>query len=190
MKRLAAALLTALAATGGMWFATGSPASAHATSTEPAAQTQTREQAELTLARQASARYHDVQTAIADGFVPTQTCTDQPGVGGMGYHYSNPANIRDGVLDVTKPEMLLYVPTGHGPRLAGVEFFKADADQNLATDDDRPTLFGVDFNGPMPGHQPGMPIHYDLHVWLWMDNPSGMFAPWNPRVTCPTATTT
>jgi hypothetical protein len=42
----------------------------------------------------------------------------------------------------------------------------------------------------MPGHQPGMPIHYDLHVWLWMDNPSGMFAPWNPRVRCPTATTT
>jgi hypothetical protein len=31
-----------------------------------------------------------------------------------------------------------------------------------------------------------MPIHYDLHVWLWKKNPSGMFARWNPTVTCPT----
>jgi hypothetical protein len=30
-----------------------------------------------------------------------------------------------------------------------------------------------------------MPIHYDLHVWLWQHNPSGLFAPWNPDVTCP-----
>jgi hypothetical protein len=23
-----------------------------------------------------------------------------------------------------------------------------------------------------------------LHVWLWKHNPSGMFADWNPNVTC------
>jgi hypothetical protein len=27
--------------------------------------------------------------------------------------------------------------------------------------------------------------HYDLHVWLWKDNPEGMFTPTNPAVTCP-----
>jgi hypothetical protein len=29
-----------------------------------------------------------------------------------------------------------------------------------------------------------MPVHYDLHVWLWQDNPAGMFALFNPTVTC------
>src|SRR5512132_574547 len=28
-------------------------------------------------------------------------------------------------------------------------------------------------DGPMPGHSPTMPIHYDLHGRLWQDNPSG-----------------
>jgi hypothetical protein len=32
-----------------------------------------------------------------------------------------------------------------------------------------------------------MPIHYDLHVWLYKHNPAGMFAAWNPRVSCPDA---
>ncbi|MEH0423926.1 hypothetical protein [Streptomyces sp. B21-083] len=71
-------------------------------------------------------------------------------------------------------------------RLVGAEWIVVDKDQNLATDDDRPSLFGVPFDGPMLGHEPGMPIHYDLHVWLWKKNPSGMFARWNPTVTCPT----
>jgi hypothetical protein len=26
--------------------------------------------------------------------------------------------------------------------------------------------------------------HYDLHVWLFRDNPSGEFAPFNPNVSC------
>jgi hypothetical protein len=30
----------------------------------------------------------------------------------------------------------------------------------------------------------GFPAYYDLHVWLYRDNPSGMFAPYNPAVTC------
>lgn len=25
---------------------------------------------------------------------------------------------------------------------------------------------------------------YELHVWAWKDNPSGMFADWNPQVSC------
>ena len=72
-------------------------------------------------------------------------------------------------------------------RLGGreLEYFTVDADQDLATDDDRPTLFGVPFDGPMLGHTPEMPIHYDLHVWLYRHNPAGTFAMWNPRVRCP-----
>lgn len=67
---------------------------------------------------------------------------------------------------------------------AGVEYFKADADQDLATDGDRPSLYGHPFEGPMPGHEPGMPVHFDLHVWLYRSNPLGMLSTWNPNVKC------
>jgi hypothetical protein len=26
--------------------------------------------------------------------------------------------------------------------------------------------------------------HFDRHVWLYRDNPTGMFSPFNPAVTC------
>jgi hypothetical protein len=26
--------------------------------------------------------------------------------------------------------------------------------------------------------------HYDLHVWLWKENPAGLFKPINPSMTC------
>jgi hypothetical protein len=62
---------------------------------------------------------------------------------------------------------------------------RVDADGSLATDDDRPSIFGQPFDGPMPGHNPAMPVHYDLHVWLSADNPSGLFAQFNPSLSCP-----
>jgi hypothetical protein len=48
-------------------------------------------------------------------------------------------------------------------------------------------LFGQPFDGPMEGHEPLMPHsthHYDLHVWLWKENPAGLFKPTNPTLTC------
>ena len=76
-------------------------------------------------------------------------------------------------------------PPASAPRTPTIEYFQADADQDLATDPDRPVLFGMPFDGPMLGHEPGMPIHYDLHVWLYRHDPAGRFAMWNPRVHCP-----
>ena len=40
------------------------------------------------------------------------------------------------------------------------------------------------FDGPMPGHEPGMPVHYDLHAYIWRHNPHGTFTAWNPNVHC------
>lgn len=134
--------------------------------------------------RQWTEKYHDVRAAVADGYVPTDVCVSSP-EGGMGYHYVNPALVMDGVVDFKRPEVVVFVPSPTGPRLGAVEYLQPDADQNLATDDDRPSVFGHPFDGLMPGHEPGMPIHYDLHVWLWKHNPSGLFAPWNPTVVCP-----
>jgi hypothetical protein len=127
--------------------------------------------------------YEDVRRALADGFVPVSECTESP-AGGMGVHFLNPARAMAPV-DATKPAILLYLPTADGGhRLLGAEWFQADADQDLGTDDDRPALWGRPFDGPMVGHEPGMPVHYDLHVWLYEANPAGVFASWNPAVSC------
>jgi hypothetical protein len=135
----------------------------------------------LAAVRAATAKYHRVDAAIAAGYRPSEGCAASP-EGAMGRHYLNPALM--GSIDPARPAILLYVPTENGLRLAGVEWFQADADQDLATDGDRPSLFGQPFDGPMPGHEPGMPAHYDLHAWVWADNPSGVFAPWNPSLSC------
>ena len=89
-------------------------------------------------------------------------------------------------LDGDAPAVPAPKPTAESRRLVAAEWIVVDKDQNLETDDDRPSLFGMPFDGPMAGHEEGMPIYYDLHVWLWKKNPSGMFARWNPTVTCPT----
>lgn len=135
--------------------------------------------------RRMSGRYHSQTQAEKAGFLADTVCVAVPGLGGMGYHHVNPTRI-DTVLDLDEPEVLLYATAPNGKmRLTGVEYLVVDADQNLATTGDRPSLAGHPFDGPMPGHAPGMPVHYDLHVWAWEENPAGDFATWNPAVTCP-----
>lgn len=99
--------------------------------------------------RAATARYHDVIVAIAAGYVPTQECAASP-AGAMGYHYVKPALLAQ-PMDARTPQLLLYLPTSDGLELGGVEWRQVDADQNLSTDADRPSLLGQSFNGPMPG---------------------------------------
>jgi hypothetical protein len=142
--------------------------------------------AQLREARHATYAFRDVEAAKAAGYAQASECVEDPKYGGMGIHYANQRLIDDGKLDVTRPEILVYQPTaGGGLRLGALEYFQVDGDQDLATADDRPSLYGVPFDGPMLGHSPGMPIHDDLHVWLYKDNPAGIFAAYNPRVHCP-----
>ena len=138
---------------------------------------------QLAALKKSLAVYRDVRAAEADGFIPVSGC-EESDEGGMGVHYLNPARAAQ-APDAAKPAILLYAPDGDGTmRLLGAEWFQADADQDLHTDADRPTLFGQPFDGPMPGHNPMMPVHYDLHVWLYDSNPAGVFAPWNTSVHC------
>lgn len=178
---------TALVATAVAALVTGSagPAAAQDDPGSATAEVHSRDGAGAALAtlRRELRPYEDVRVALADGFVPVSECTESP-AGGMGVHFLNPARAM-APLDATKPALLLYLPTSDGGyRLLGAEWFQADADQDLSTDDDRPSLWGQPFDGPMLGHEPGMPIHYDLHVWLYQANPAGVFAPWNPAVKC------
>jgi hypothetical protein len=142
---------------------------------------------ELQAVKAATARYHSMTQAQAAGYsVAGEPCVAEPGLGTMGIHAVNGPLIGGPSINALQPEILLYLPKANGElELIGVEYFKVDADQNLATDGDRPSLFGHPFDGPMPGHNETMPIHYDLHVWLWADNPADMFAPFNPSLSCP-----
>jgi hypothetical protein len=144
---------------------------------------------ELQEVRAAVARYHSFEQAEKDGYWirPGEPCVASPG-GTMGIHAINLALMFDDndTLDPARPEILLYVPGEDGSlKLVGVEYWKRDADQSLATNDDKPSLFGRAFEGPMPGHGNwGMPVHYDLHVWVAEENPSGVFAMFNPAASC------
>lgn len=186
MKRLTGLALAACAASTSLLAAP--PQTAYAAATVVRSDTAHHSRAglkrQLAKVRRATARFRQPSAALKAGYTPSPTCVEMPGVGGMGFHYVNVRNVADGVLDIRKPEMLVYVPTESGLRLGAVEYFQIDADQDLHTDTDRPTLFGREFDGPMLGHEPGMPIHYDLHLWLYRHNPTGRFAQWNPTVTC------
>ena len=139
---------------------------------------------DLQAVKASTARYHSIEQAEKAGYIVEPFCVSSP-LGGMGHHAVNPALMADDGIDLLQPEMLVYAPKENGKlELVAVEYWKADADQNLATAGDRPSLFGRPFDGPMPGHEPGMPIHYDLHVWLWSGNPAGFFAPFNPLLSC------
>ncbi len=100
--------------------------------------------------RRATARYHDPRTALAQGYVAAEYCVEDPQFGGMGLHYANPALLADPAIDASRPEVVIYERLAGGRlRLAAVEWFAVDPDQDLSTEEGRPSLFGTPFDGPM-----------------------------------------
>lgn len=142
--------------------------------------------ADLARLRRATARYHDVDVAIADGYLapPPEACVASP-AGGMGYHFVNPGNI-DLTIDPDRPEVLLYEPMANGKlRLVGAEFL-VHGDAWDAVNAEAPSFAGYAFDPPADRSAVAPPgPFYTLHVWIWRENPSGMVAPFNPRVSCP-----
>jgi hypothetical protein len=97
----------------------------------------------------------------------------------MGTHYINPARLMDPAVNILEPEILLYVESGNGVKLLGVEYwFSIGAPDTLVPNPAPPSpiIFGRPLDGPMEQHEPNQPPHYDLHVWLWKANPSSIFA--------------
>ena len=130
--------------------------------------------------RAATADFHHLATANAAGWsVRASDCVAVPGVGGMGWHYLNPALAGDGLVDAQLPEVLVYAPTpAGGRRLVAVEWVAP-----LALHPSPPTLFGETFHfNPHVGGPQGAWI---LHAWIWHHNPTGVFSDFNPRVSCP-----
>jgi hypothetical protein len=131
----------------------------------------------------ATAKYHSLRTARADGFAAfsldpnnpdVPTCFDSPD-GGMGVHFVRHI---DAVLDGNDPEALVYDVQRNGrSNLVAVEYI---VPEEFVDPNDPPMLFGE-----MLHHHPFLPV-YILHAWIWKSNPDGVFADFNPRVgACP-----
>jgi hypothetical protein len=134
--------------------------------------------------RLATAAFHDLAAAEDAGYGPFYLCTDEAGEGAMGQHYVNGALVGDPEIDPLSPEALVYEPRpGGGYRLVGVEYVTFQEAWD-ATHASRPSLFGRTFALVGASNRYGLPAFYQLHVWLWRPNPSGIFNDWNPMVSC------
>jgi hypothetical protein len=131
------------------------------------------QQRDLDALRRVTSAYTDFARAQADGYTERLTeCMSDPS-GGMGYHYGKAAFI-DGTARLLEPEVLMYEPQPDGSlRLVGIEYV---VPQSAAPNP--PSLFGLTF------HRNDAFQLWVLHVWLYRDNPSGMFSDWNPTVSC------
>lgn len=129
----------------------------------------------------ATAKYQRVEMALADGYVPASPCVSAPGRGGMGVHYVN-FPLVDGEHDPLRPEALVYEPMKNGRmNLVAVEYIMV---ADLLKDKYKAPLFGqITMDNHLDGAPLGFP-HYQLHVWIWKNNPSGIYTPYNPRVSC------
>ncbi len=149
--------------------------------------------AELVAAKKLLDKYQDPIVAVHDGYLSTVGCMDYPKggaegtmsykPGAMGVHFLNLGYVGQ-ALAPDKPQVLIYEPRGDKLHLVAAEWFVPAQ----AAGTTRPSIFGRELEGPMAGHKPIMPdglSHYDLHVWLWKENPNGMFHSTNANVVCP-----
>ncbi len=139
--------------------------------------------------RETTREFRNLKAAIEAGYGSTGSCVSGPEKGAMGVHYANPVLVGDGELDASRPEILVYEPRGGRLRLVAVEYIVPAALWDAAHPGAPPVLMGQHFhrvNGP---NRYGPDAFYELHVWAWKDNPSGMFTDWNPTVSCEEFTT-
>jgi len=125
--------------------------------------------------REVTQPFHSVERALAAGYVQTTDCMEKQPEGAMGYHFEND-DLRDAVLDVTKPEVLVYEKRMDGSfKLNGVEYIVPFDAWKRA---EPPTIMGQALK------RYDRAGFYYLHVWAWEHSPTGLFADWNPRVKC------
>jgi hypothetical protein len=170
--------------------------------------------AELTAIRQATAQFRNVEAALAAGYIPDPSgmCIDarmegQPKqLGAMGIHYFRPdllgisateprVNGTGTHTDFRTPAVLIYEPQGDGSlELVAIENLVFQQPWRDAGHTSAPSFMGYEYysmiNNPLTDvdEAHGFEPHYELHMWLYRDNPNGMFAPFNPQVSCPAQT--
>jgi len=171
---------------------TGSPVSPSAATGSPFAggAASSSDQGLLAAIRQATARFQNIDAAFAAGYIDDGFgCIDavafglDPSEGGMGFHLINWKLHDDPETDPLRPDLLVYEPAPGGqgqPKLVALEYEVFRPDWYAAGHTTPPTLLGHEFES----------LDFDtlqifgLHLWLWRDNPSGMFKDFNPKVRC------
>lgn len=166
---------------------------------------------DLSSIRQATVRFRDVNVALAEGYIrdPGDVCETAeimgrpPEQGAMGIHYfkpdllgiTGPADPRvrgTGMhTDFLTPGVLIYEPQQDGSlELVAVEnLVFADA-WKAAGHADPPSFHGVPYDVMVD--DPATAVdeahmfepHFDRHVWIFRENPNGVFAQFNPNVSC------
>lgn len=158
----------------------------------------------LDAVRSSTEQYRDVKTALADGYVRDwlDACetpyhmgiTEDLGVMGIHFLRRDLLGIDDDEtrLDVTRthidflqPAALVYEPQADGSlELVALENLVSAAAWEAGGDREPPSFYGIPFE--FRAADPGMMTHaqYDLHIWLYRENPSGMFAAYNSNATC------
>jgi hypothetical protein len=161
--------------------------------------------------KKATERFRDVKVALKEGYVrdPLNMCDTaemmgRPAkLGAMGIHFfrpdllgiTAPPNPRvDGNgthTDFTKPGILIYEPQADGSlELVAVENLVFQKSWHAAGNAKPPTFQGVEYDTMQD--DPATRVdeahlfepHYDRHVWIYRDNPNGVFAQFNPDVNC------
>lgn len=124
--------------------------------------------AELQLAKQSTARYNNIENAIADGYVDINVIVPH-----MGHHYMNSGYL-NASFEIDKPEILVYSPnpaSGH-MQLVAVEY---------AIPNTEPQPEGFTGSYDVWDNNAGFGL-WLLHAWVWEYNPDGVFSPMNPNV--------
>lgn len=210
--RHASFLFTALALTAGC---TGTGAvqnseAAQVQSTAPAPG-----EPDLVEVRAATERFRDVSVALAEGYIPDPSgmcvTAEMEGLpaeaGAMGIHYfrpdllgiTGPPNPRvsgtSTYTDFRTPAILIYEPQADGSlELVAVENLVFISSWEQAGNRQPPSFHGMAYDrmedNPTTEFDEahGFEPHYDRHVWLYRENPLGVFSPMNPNVTCSHAT--
>lgn len=161
--------------------------------------------------REATERFRDVKVALAEGYIrdPFDLCDSaemmgRPAwLGAMGIHYfrpdllgitAPPAPRVSGVgthTDFRTPSILIYEPQPDGSlELVAVEnLVFADAWRNSGHIDP-PTFHGIPYDSMKDDPKTAIDEahmfepHFDRHVWIYRNNPNGVFTPFNPAVSC------
>jgi len=136
------------------------------------------------IVRQSTARFKDPASAEAEGYQLMFGCVSGPDAGAMGLHYVNMSLVGSGVLDATRPQIVIYEPVSNGRRrLIGADYLllaEAWDKKNIGP----PQLMGQLFHLIEAPNRYGLPAFYTLHVWAWKDSPTGTFVNWNHNVSC------
>ena len=130
--------------------------------------------------RSATRSFVSLDSAVAAGYArDVPQCFSDPHHGAMGYHHLNRAYV-DARAEVTRPEILLYERTGDGKyTLNGVEYIIPY--RLWPRDSVPPRIMGETMR------QEDQLKLWILHMWIWRQNPSGIFSDYNPVVRCPPA---